>query len=136
MAFRHGRYAEITVEANDLSDYCDSAELTLNADTAETTTFGDDWKSFIGGLRGGSLTLSGNYDPTASTGPAAVLETQLGKDDTTIELYPGGNTSGQRKHAFEAIVTSYSESSAVGDKVTFSAQLTVNGAVTTTTVGA
>lgn len=134
MAFRHGRFAEVTVNSAALSTFCDSVELTMENDTAETTTFGKTWKTHLPGLNGGSVTLSGNYDPTASTGPAAVLEALLGAAAFAVDVYPGGNTSGQRKHAFNALLTSYSETSAVGDKVTFSAELILDGAVTTTTI--
>lgn len=136
MAFRHGRHADVSVDGDSLSAYCDEAEITLENDTAETTTFGSSWKTHIPGLNGASMTLSGNYDPTASTGPAAVLTALIGADPFPVLYHPGGNDTGQIQHSFDAILTSYSESSPVGDKVTFSAALIADGADTVTTVGA
>jgi hypothetical protein len=134
MAFRHGRFAEITVNSVALSTFCDEAELSLENDTAETTTFTKSWKTHIPGLNGGSLSLSGSYDPTASTGPAAVLEALIGAAAFPVVAEMGGNASGQRRHSFNALLTSYSESSPVGDKVIFSAELLADGAVTPTTI--
>jgi hypothetical protein len=134
MAFRHGRFADITVDGNDLSDFCDSADINISVDTAETTTFGDSWKTNIAGLAGATLALSGNYDPTATTGPAAVLTSLVGADPVAVVLYPGGNASGQISHSFNAILTGYTEKAAVGDKVTFTANLLVDGQVTTANV--
>lgn len=134
MAFRHGKYAEITVNSNDLSAFCDSAELSIDVDTAETSTFGSDWKTHLAGLAGGTIELSGNYDPTATTGPAAVLMALIGAAAFPVVLFPGGDVTGQRSHTFNAILTSYSESSPVGDKVTFSASLLADGEITTAAV--
>jgi predicted secreted protein len=131
VAFRHGKNAAVTVDAVDLSAFCDDLSLSTSKDTADTTTFGNDWRTNLAGLRGATFDLSGNYDPTASTGPAAVLFEALDSDDpVAVEYYPGGNTSGQLVYTFDAIVTSYEEAAPVGDKVTFSASLTVTGAVT------
>lgn len=135
MAFRHGSKAAISVNANLLSAYCDNLSLGRDIDTAETTTFGLTDKTHIAGLLSGSLSLSGNYDPTTTTGPAAVLEGCLtGAVPVTCIYYPGGNVAGQRSHTFSGIVTNYSETSTVSDKVTFSSSILVTGAVTTATI--
>lgn len=134
MAFRHGRFAEITIDGNDLSAYCDSADLKIDVDTAETTTFGKTYKTSIPGVAGGSIDGAGNYDPTATTGPAAVLTSLIGAASFPVVLYPGGNVSGQISHSFNALLTSYEESSAAGDKVTFKFSLLADGVITTATV--
>lgn len=134
MAFRHGKYAVITINAVDLSTFCDSLDLSVDVDTADTTMFGSTWKSAIAGLAGATLELSGAYDPTASTGPAsAIFACITGGVPVAVVHKPGGTLTGQRTNSFNAIVTNYSESSPVGDKVTFSASLLVTGAVTPTT---
>lgn len=131
MAFRHGRFAQISVASNDLSSYCDTADLSIDIDTAETSAFGNTWKTHIAGLIGGTYNLSGSYDPTASTGPAAVLWSCItGGVPVTLVAKPGGTASGQRTNTFDALITSYSESDSIGDRVTFSADFIVTGAVT------
>ena len=134
MAFRHGRYAEITVNSVDLSIFCNSADLGIDVDTADTSTFTATWKTALAGLAGGKLDLKGDYDPTGTTGPADVFQGLIGADPFAVVVYPGGNTSGQGSRAFNAILTSYAESSPVGGVVTFSASLLITGAVTFDTV--
>lgn len=134
MAFRHGRLAEITINTKDLSTFCDTLDLSIDVDTADTTAFGSSWKSSVVGVAGSKLDLSGSFDPTATTGPAAVLVGCItGAAAVAVVHKPGGTASGQRTNSFNAIVTSYSESSPVGGRVSFSASMLVTGAVTPTT---
>jgi hypothetical protein len=134
MAFRQGRFAEVTVNAVALSTFCDNMQFNRTADTVDVTTFTATDKSFLAGLKGGTLTLSGDFDGTVTTGPASVLEGLLGAAPFAVLAYPGGNTTGQRSHSFNALITAYSETSAVADKVSFSATLLVTGAVTSATI--
>lgn len=132
MAFKHGRLAEITVATKALSTFCDSADINIKVDTADTTTFLNAWKTAISGLAGATLTLSGDYDPTITTGPASVLLAQIALNQagtvTAVILYPAGNNAGQgTSHTFNALITDYSESPKVGDAVKFSASLLVTG---------
>ena len=134
MAFIHGKNATVTVNAAALTSFCDNLNLSRDTDTAETTVFGVNDKTFLPGLIGGNMTLSGSYDPTASTGPAAVLEALLGAAPFAVVLRPGGGATGQRSHGFNALLTNYTETSGISDVVKFSASLLVTGAVTTTTL--
>jgi hypothetical protein len=135
MAFKHGKSAAVWIGTNDLSAFLDQAEKSTDVDTAETTTFGQNWKRYLAGLIGTTLSVSGSYDGTASTGPAALLETAIANGTAwTWKFFPGGSASGQRQHSFSAFVTNYSESSPVGDKVTFSAEILADGTVTSTTL--
>lgn len=132
MSFRHGKFAEVTVNSVALSTFCDSVDLNIAIDTSDTTTFTATWKTAVVGVPGATLTLSGDYDPTASTGPAVTFEALVGADPFAVVLYPGGpaTSPAQRKRTFNAILTSYGEQSSVSDKVTFSANLLVTGAIT------
>lgn len=130
MAFRHGRFAEITVNAVPLSTFCDSADLNIKVSTSDTDTFGTTWKTALTGLADGTVTLSGNYDPTEDTGPADTLTDLIGADPFAVLVYPGGNVAGQLSRSFNAILTDYKETSKTSEKVIFSATLLVTGAVT------
>lgn len=130
MAFKHGKDAAISVDSVLLSAYCDALSLNAEKDTAETTTFGDDWKEHLAGLRGATLDIGGNYDPTATTGPAEKLWAVFNADAAvTFIYYPGGNVSGQKSYTFDGHITAYAESAPVGDKVTFTSSVLVTGAV-------
>jgi hypothetical protein len=134
MAFRHGKNAVVTVNAVDLSTFCDNLDLAIDVDTADTTTFGSSWKSALAGVAGAKLDLSGDYDPTASTGPASAIWACItGGVPVAIVHKPGGTASGQRTNSFNGIITNYTESSPVGGIVTFKASILATGAVTPTT---
>ena len=135
MAAKHGRSAQVYIGTNEISSYLDQADKSTDVDTGETTTFGKNWKTYLAGLIGANLSLGGKYDGTATTGPAAILETCIANGTAwPIKFFPGGSASGQRQHTFNALVTNYSESSPVGDIVTFSASLLADGTVTSTTL--
>src|SRR6267378_2259136 len=128
MAFKHGRLAEITVNTKALSLFSDTADINFKVDTADTTVFTNAWKTAIAGLIGANLTLSGGYDPTVTTGPAAVLTALLGAAPLAVIFYPAGNNVGQgTSHTFNALLTDYKETSKTTDNVLFSATLLVTG---------
>jgi hypothetical protein len=134
MAFRHGRWAEISVNSVPLSTFCDSADLSVDVDTASTTAFLSAWHTHVVGVAGGTVELTGHYDPTATTGPAAALAALILADPFPVLLYPGGNVEAQIVHSFDAILTAYRENSAVGDRVTFAATLLADGEIETSAV--
>lgn len=128
MAFKHGRLSEITVNTKALSTFCDTADLDIGIDTADTTTFTATWKTAITGLAGGTVNISGGYDPTVTTGPASVLTLLIGAAPFAVIFYPAGNNAGQgTSHTFNAILTNYKESTKVSDNVLFSATLLITG---------
>jgi hypothetical protein len=126
MAFRHGKSAALTLNTKDLSTFMTSMDLSIDLDAADTTTFGGTWKTSLAGIPGGKLEIAGNYDPTATTGPGAVLWAALtGATPVTGLIYPGGTASGQALWTVTTgcLVTSYSESSPVGGIVTWKASI-------------
>jgi len=137
MAFRHGSKAQITINSVDLSAFSDNLSLDLTPETADVTGFGATWRSHIPGLIGGTLSVSGSYDPADSTGPADAIFDAITAQNSAgyiaVVDKPGGTASGQRTNSFNAIISGYNETSVVDDKVTWSAELTVTGAVTPVT---
>jgi len=131
MAFRHGRLASLSVGGTVIQTYLNNEALNVTGETADTTTFGSTWRSAIAGLLGGTVSGAGLYDPTATTGPMAVLWSALtGLVPVAMLYYPGGNVSGQRLYTFSALVTTINETSAVADAVQFTFDMLVTGAVT------
>jgi hypothetical protein len=115
----------------DISAYLDELDLAQTGDTAETSTFGVSAKTYIAGLRDATLSLSGNYDPTATTGVVAVLEANMsGGTPQTMVYKPGGTATGQNSFTFSGLVTGYNVPASVQDKVTISGEVQVTGAVT------
>ena len=128
MAFRHAKNAALTLNTKDLSTFMDNLDLSFDLDTSDTTAFGSTWKSSLAGVPSGKFDISGFYDPTATTGPGAVLfPLVVAGTAVTGLLYPGGTASGQILYTITTgcIVTSYAESSPVGGIVSFKASVLI-----------
>lgn len=130
MAFVHGKTADFRIDNSggsltDISTYCDNVDFPLTADTAEVTTFGDSSKEYIAGLKDATISISGSWDATAD----GVLAPIVGVAGS-FQYGPAGSTAGNIKFTGEAICTGYTVTAPVGDKVSFSAEFQVTGAVT------
>lgn len=64
MAKASGRDAEIFIKDDDVSTYFQEIEASSEAGEIDTTTFGLDFKRFMGGLVDGSMSMSGLFDAT------------------------------------------------------------------------
>lgn len=132
MAFRQGRFTEVLVSGVNISAYLDSAEFSAEAEQLETTTFTATSKTWLTGLRDHSFDISGRYDPSKPSGPIFILNSLIGADhNVPLIFYPGGPAVGQVVHTFNGRLTSFGESSAVGDVVAFDASFQVDGNVNT-----
>jgi len=60
--FRHGRKTAILFDANNLSQYMNSVGVSNALDTNETTTFGNDAKTYITGIEDAGVSLSGLFE--------------------------------------------------------------------------
>jgi hypothetical protein len=63
-----------TINGVDFSDHIAAVTLDITTDEVETTAFGTGWRSRIGGLKDGSVTLDFHQD-FATTGSGAVDQT-------------------------------------------------------------
>lgn len=109
-----------------MSSYVDSVSHDRMQETAETTAFGNDDKTFIAGLMDGSFSLSGHWDSTEDAALAGTF------DGATVSIIygPAGNGSGAVRYTASCLVTNYNISSPVGDKVSWSASFQRSGALT------
>jgi predicted secreted protein len=130
--FRHGKSTVFKVDNSggsltDISDTLTDVSFPETIETAETTSFGSNAKTYIVGLKDATISLSGNFDATVDAHLAGIA----GQAATvSFEYGPEGSTAPQVKYTGEAILTSYEKSGAVGDVVTYSAEFQVTGAVT------
>lgn len=131
---RHGKSAYFSVTdasgtAFALSSGLNDMGLDRVLDTAEVTTFGENDRTYLVGLRGATFNFSGNFNSTQATR----LDGMLGHSTAATCVYgPGGNTTGFHSYEFSANLTSLSVGSPVGDKVSMSGALQITGAVTST----
>lgn len=138
--FRHGKNAYFALDGTaaslvNISDTLNEISMPREIETAETTAFGSNDKTYITGLADATISLSGMFDAT--------VDTQIGGNITNLksgsvsslsfEYGPAGSASARPKFTGEALITSYEVSSPVGDVVTYSLELQVTGGVTGTT---
>lgn len=119
--FIHGKGTNVLLDEFDLTTYFNSVDVSTSIETAETTSFGATSKSYITGLRDGTLSLSGMW-AADTDGSDEELSAILGAATTPIVTvaYNAG-TIGGRATLAKAHETSYSISSPVADVVTVTA---------------
>jgi predicted secreted protein len=138
--FKHGKNAQFRLDGTagslvNISDTLNEISMPREIETAETTAFGQNDKTYITGLADATISLSGMFDATTDTiisGNIANLKSGS-VSSVSFEYGPAGSASAQPKFTGEALITSYEVSSPVGDVVTYSLELQVTGGVTGTT---
>lgn len=129
--FVHGKNAQFELGATNLSNTLNEISLPREIETAETTTFGTQDKTYIVGLSDATVSLSGMFDATVDSAINTVISNlKSGSIASASFVYgPSGSAAGKPKFTGEALVTSYEVSSPVGDVVTYSLELQVTGGV-------
>jgi hypothetical protein len=131
VSFVHGKntkvlFANPTVNAcYDLSPYFNDVSLTNAIEATEVTTFNTAGvKSYIPGLRDGSITMSGFYDGTTS-GLDAIFAAALSNTvDEAVVVFPqGGATQNERCYMAQGIQTKYDLKSPVAGVVAADAEI-------------
>lgn len=138
--FRHGKNAYFALDGTaaslvNLSDTLNDITMPREIETAETTAFGNNDKTYITGLTDATVSLSGMFDATVDAligGNISNLRSGS-VSSLSFEYGPAGSASARPKFTGEALITSYEVSSPVGDVVTYSLELQVTGGVTRTT---
>jgi hypothetical protein len=117
----HGKGTYLSVDGADLSQYTSNSQLEFTMQTHDVTTYGKNRNVFHGGLGGGTITASGFYDNTATTGPRDVLE-PLAKSGEVVPIVhrPEGTGAGKPQDTVDGIITKYTQTHPVNDMVTWS----------------
>lgn len=147
MAFIHGKSAQVLHGAYNLSSFLNDASASADVEVAETTAFGSSAKTYIVGLKDGTVSASGMFDGAANA-TDDVLSASIGSDTLApVTIGYDGTTLGNRVTILKAKTTSYEVSTPVGDvvAVSYSAQadggldqgvsLAALGSVSATTTG-
>ena len=113
MAFIHGSNSSVFVNNTDFSSYFNNIDASRTADVGETTTFGNDNKTFITGEKDGTVSLGGFFDATAD----ATLQPLMGGADFDLFVGYDGTTNGNQCAFGVGNITNYAVSSPVGDVV-------------------
>src|SRR5258706_14695442 len=132
MAFSHGKDAVFKIAdaadlttADDISSNVKSVGFPRSIDTAETSNFGTDSKTYVVGMSDGTISIEGIWDPTID----ARLAGLIGKQDAAFSYTP--QVAGP-VYTGVCILTSYEAPADIGDTLTFSAEFQISGTITRT----
>lgn len=121
---------KVTVNGVNLSTSLNSVELSIESDDLETTAFGGEFRTRIGGLKTGSLTLSFMQDFGAGAVDATLYP--LFNTLATVVITPtsGSVSATNPSYTATALVNQYSPfASSVGDIATLSVTWPTSGTV-------
>lgn len=124
-----GKSVVVAVSVDDVTYYTvaemNDMSMSFSGDNIDVTVFGEDFINRIQGLKDGSYSLSGFYDPTDTNGQVAVRDAWL--NDTTLyaRIFPNG-TAGFKQ---EVKVSSYEVSAGVDGAVELSIELEGTGTI-------
>lgn len=122
--FIHGKNTGVILAQYDVSAFLNGASYAMTSDTAETTAFGANARSYIPSFPGGTATLSGMFDGTA-TGIDAILQSiQSGANPVPLTIAAQGIANGNRAFVANIYETNYNITSPVNDVVAISADFT------------
>lgn len=133
MAKYHGRNGALLLGASNGGAATTVANLTqwsisIDMDSAEVSSLGDTFKSYVAGLKNATASLSGYFADDQDVVFDAFDQAQSG-GTVSAYLYPAGTSV--NKYFYGAVwPTQVSIDDSVGGAVTFSASLTFNGGVT------
>lgn len=100
--------------------------LDLSLDTLETTALGDDWKSYISGLKEWTASAEGDFNMhTDQTGQAALQTAFLSGTEIDAQFY----VDGTHYYGGKAVINSLSIEDPVDDVVSISIEFTGNGEI-------
>lgn len=95
----------ISVDGTDLTDHCASVSTDFNVADLDTTAFGDDWNTRIGGLKSGNVSLNFHQD-FASSSVDATLWSAFGTVVEVILKPTSGSVSATNpSYTFDVLVT-------------------------------
>lgn len=134
MAVTHGKKAVIQLDngagtLTDITAYLSKGSIERMRETAETTVFGLENKTYVAGLKDATFSGEGNFDPALDT----ILDAALGTDNTkTLQYDPQGPGTGNVRYSVETLVTKYSVDTDIGGKASCSFELQCTGVITRT----
>jgi hypothetical protein len=124
----------ITINGDDFSTSLASVDLSIESDDVETTAFGGEWRTRVGGLKSASLTLDWHQDFGSSSVDATLYP--LLNTIATVVIKPTSGAASATNPSYTAtcLVNAYQPfASSVGDLATLSVTWPVSGTVTRAT---
>jgi len=121
----------VTINSVDLSDHIASVTLTTSADAVETTAFGQDSRTRVGGLKDNSVTFDFHQDFSATEVEATIYPLIGTLTAVTVKPTAGAVAADNPEYQFQALVTEWTPlNGAVGELATASVTWPVSGDIT------
>lgn len=112
--FIHGKDAVVYQNENDLTGYLRQVSTSAEVETAESTTFADDDKTYVAGLADATLSAEGLFDATFDGN----LSTITGSGTKSVwSIYPAGDAIGNAGKGYSLDITSAERTAEIGDVV-------------------
>lgn len=118
----HGRKTRVYLNAYDLTGFYRKAESELTRETAESTVFNLDDKTYLPGGRDATLSMEGIFDG-AVDGIEEVLLAAFGADPTLVCICPQGDGLGNVAYGKSCLETKYAIDASKDDVVTLANEL-------------
>lgn len=129
MAFVHGKGTVVLFNATNMSSYLKEASTSNSVETADVTAFSTTGaKSYIVGLKDGTVSLSGMFDGGVGASDV-IFQGALGASTGVVSVFSDGDAIGKRGLTASIHETSYNLSSPVGDVVSATAELQATGGI-------
>ena len=137
MPVSHGKNAVVQLDngagaLTPITAYLSKSSLERMRETAETTVFGLNDKTYIAGVKDATFSAEGNFDGALDL----ILNDDLGDNvnTKTLQFDPQGSTSGLPRYSMECWVGKYSIDTDTGDKGTCSFEIQCTGPITRSVV--
>ena len=126
--------ASITINSVDLSSYVTSITLSQSADSLEDTAMGDTSRSYIGGLKSGTVDIEFNADFAASKTEATIFPLVGTSTAVVVKPVAASVSATNPSYSFNAICTEWDTlNGSVGEIATHSISWPITGAITKAT---
>jgi hypothetical protein len=126
--------ASVTINSVDLSTYVTSVTLSQSADNLEDTAMGDTSRSYIGGLKSGTVDIEFNADFAASKTEATIFPLVGTSTAVVVKPVAASVSATNPSYTFNAIVTEWDTlNGSVGEIATHSVSWPITGAITKAT---
>lgn len=129
MSFRHGKDGRVLLSKYDVSQYLTEVSSSMAIDTAETSTFGTNAKTYITGQNDGTISFSGLWDGGIGALDDIFQEVITAESAVVTIANDGGLVHGAKVVMGKVEQTSYETSMPVGDVVSLNGEFQVTGGI-------
>lgn len=129
MTTLHGKNSVVLFKEFDLSSYFNNADISQTVEPAESTTFGASAKSYIVGLRDGTIALAGLFDGAVDAVDEEIKAALASATDPVLTFAPKVTAVGDKCYLAAGKITNYSITSPVADIVSINTQIQASGGI-------